>query len=120
MLVVSVVVVVSRIRSRHLTSGTHPMSTFQPVSYGPVFEPLLVGDRRRALDAGDPNPTVQEALEKLTLESAFAHMRIVDLDMGRCCLAGVWMIHDYLDHSHTISQGVDTPSGSYWHALVHR
>ena len=35
-------------------------------------------------------------------------------------MAGVWLLHDCLDESHTISQGIDTPSGSFWHAIMHR
>ena len=27
---------------------------------------------------------------------------------------------DFLDESHTISQELSTPEGSYWHALMHR
>ena len=40
--------------------------------------------------------------------------------MAACCLAGVWLLHDYLDESHTISQRIDTPSGSFWHGIMHR
>ena len=40
--------------------------------------------------------------------------------MAACCIAGVWLLHDFLDESHTISQGIDTPSGSFWHAIMHR
>jgi hypothetical protein len=40
--------------------------------------------------------------------------------MAACCIAGTWLLHDYLDESHTISQSIETPSGSYWHAIMHR
>ena len=40
--------------------------------------------------------------------------------MAECCLAGVWLLHDFLDESHTISRGIETPSGSFWHAIMHR
>jgi hypothetical protein len=40
--------------------------------------------------------------------------------MVSCCLAGVWLLHDFLDESHSISQRIDTPEGSYWHAIMHR
>jgi len=40
--------------------------------------------------------------------------------MARCCLSGVWLLYDFLDESHTISQGIDTTSGSFWHAIMHR
>src|SRR5687768_13793029 len=35
-------------------------------------------------------------------------------------LAGLWLWHDFLDESHTISQGLHTPTGSFWHAIMHR
>jgi hypothetical protein len=40
--------------------------------------------------------------------------------MARCCLAGLWLYHDFLDESHRIAQEIDSPTGSYWHALIHR
>lgn len=96
------------------------MTTFEPASYGAVFEPLLAIDRLRALGAGKPDRSVLPSLEALTVELAFAPTRITDLDMARCCLAGVWLLHDFLESSHTISQGIDTPSGNFWHAIMHR
>jgi hypothetical protein len=35
-------------------------------------------------------------------------------------LSGLWLWHDWLDSSHTISQSVHTPTGSFWHAIMHR
>jgi hypothetical protein len=40
--------------------------------------------------------------------------------MADACLAGLWLYHDHLDESHQISQGIETPTGSYWHGLMHR
>jgi hypothetical protein len=96
------------------------MATFEPNQYGLVFAPLLSGDRRRPLDAGRPAADALGALEKLTVESAFAHARVIDRQMAECCLAGVWLLHDYLDESHKISQNIETTSGSFWHAIMHR
>jgi hypothetical protein len=63
---------------------------------------------------------VQSALKKLSVESAFAHARLGDLDMAACCISGIWLLHDCLDESHSISQGIDTSAGSFWHAIIHR
>jgi hypothetical protein len=34
--------------------------------------------------------------------------------------AGLLLWNDDLDASHTISQGIETPTGSFWHAIMHR
>ena len=102
------------------------MNSFDPQAYGPVFAQLLATDRRRSLDVGQPDKGAKTALKELTVESAFAHLRkggqraIADSEMAECCLAGVWLLHDYLDNSHTISQRIDTAEGSFWHAIMHR
>ena len=35
-------------------------------------------------------------------------------------LAGLWLYFDWLDESHRISQGLDSATGSFWHAIMHR
>ena len=35
-------------------------------------------------------------------------------------MAGLWLYVDDLDRSHTISQGISSPTGAYWHAIMHR
>ena len=96
------------------------MGQFDPNAYGPVFAALLAMDRRRPPGAGSPDAGARSALDGLSVEAAFAHARIVDGDMAACCVSGVWLLHDYLDESHAISQGIETPSGSFWHAIMHR
>jgi hypothetical protein len=96
------------------------MKTFDIQMYGPEFAPLLSIDRRRPLDAGSPDVEAQRALSSLTVESAFAHASLADDAMAACCIAGIWLLHDFLDESHSISQAIDTPSGSFWHAIMHR
>ena len=96
------------------------MSSFQPAQYGPVFEPLLAIDRNRALGVGRPDAAARKPLQQATLATAFGSSRLVDLDMARCCLAGVWLLHDYLNESHGISQEIETSSGSFWHGVMHR
>jgi hypothetical protein len=34
--------------------------------------------------------------------------------------AGLYLACDCFDESHAISQDLDTPDGSYWHAILHR
>jgi hypothetical protein len=96
------------------------MDRFEPSHYGPVFASILEIDRRRPLDAGTPDANARRGLQQLSIDTAFAHANVVDRDMASCCLAGVWLLHDFLDESHMISQSIETPSGSYWHAIMHR
>ncbi|HEX8525014.1 MAG TPA: hypothetical protein VF669_22375 [Tepidisphaeraceae bacterium] len=41
-------------------------------------------------------------------------------DESNGILAALWLYHDFLDESHTIAQGIDTPTGAFWHAIMHR
>ncbi|MDZ4743259.1 MAG: hypothetical protein SGI98_07560 [Verrucomicrobiota bacterium] len=40
--------------------------------------------------------------------------------MNQCCVAALWLLNDYLDDSHKISQDIPTSTGSYWHGIMHR
>jgi len=96
------------------------MTALEPRAYGPVLGPLLAGDRRRPLGAGLGDPRAEDRLHGVTIEAAFAHATLVDIEMADCCLAGLWLLHDFLHESHAISQRIETASGSFWHAIMHR
>lgn len=96
------------------------MSCFDPQAYGLVLAPLLATDRNRPLDAGEPNSDLYTQLSALTVDSAFDASSVEDRAMAEACLAGVWLLHDELDESHTISQSISNATGSYWHAIMHR
>lgn len=40
--------------------------------------------------------------------------------MAAACISGLWLLHNHLDPSHDISQSIDSPAGSHWHAIMHR
>ncbi|MEM7452941.1 MAG: hypothetical protein AAF456_01175 [Planctomycetota bacterium] len=69
--------------------------------------------------AGGKDPGVRERLADLTPEDLF-DVPIVDSEAAECCLSGLWLLHNYLDESHEISQDIKTPDGSYWHGIMHR
>lgn len=96
------------------------VSAFDPHAYGSAFAEILQIDRARSLDEGAFETGLRDALEALTVESAFAHTNVADETMARCCLSGAWLLCDFLDESHTISQGISTPAGSFWHGIMHR
>jgi hypothetical protein len=93
---------------------------FDPTAYGPVVAGLLAEPRLAPLGPGSPNLAVRPRLEALTPDEAFAPRRVTDADAARACLAGLWLYHDFLDESHTLSQELHTTEGSYWHGLMHR
>lgn len=96
------------------------MDTFDANSYGPIFGSLFKAPRLMPLGTGCPNEEVKSDLKDLTIENAFAHMTVRDHDMAKCCIAGLWLFHDYLEESHGLSQEIETSTGSYWHGLMHR
>lgn len=81
---------------------------------------LLTPPRLTALGPGTPNLSLRPRLAALTVAEAFAGTTVVDAEMAQLCLAGLWLWHDFLSESHAISQQVHTPSGSYWHGIMHR
>ncbi len=93
---------------------------FNPAAYGPAIVALLADGRLAPLGPGRPNRDVRPRLDALSLEQVLAPHLIVADDMAHACLAGLWLYHDFLDESHTLSQDIDTPTGSYWHAILHR
>jgi hypothetical protein len=96
------------------------MHVFDASQYGPIIAELLDENRLPALGPGSPNLAVRPLLQNFDLDRAFAGHRITDRDMALACLAGLWLRHDCLDESHRISQDIDTPTGSYWHGIMHR
>ena len=82
------------------------MSGFNPADYGPVTAKLLAVSRLAPLGPGTPEESVRPYLQSL---------RLSPLSM-----AGLWLYFGFLDESHEISQGIETPDGSFWHAIMHR
>lgn len=54
----------------------------------------------------------KEAVAALTASPPFAG------DAALC--AGLWLYVDELDRSHTLSQGIEDATGSFWHGIMHR
>jgi hypothetical protein len=92
---------------------------FEPNSYGSLVKRLIGEPRPNELGPGSPNRAMLPVLESLT-DDLFDPSRVGDPDMAAACRAGLWLYHDFLDQSHNISQEVQTPTGSYWHGIMHR
>jgi hypothetical protein len=87
--------------------------------YGPVIDELLREPRLQPLGPGTPNQALADR-RGLTVAAAFPHAKVGNPEMGSLCLAGLWLYHDFLDQAHEIAQAIETSSGSYWHAILHR
>jgi hypothetical protein len=88
--------------------------------YPPLIAELLAIPHPTALGVGSPNETAGARLRGLDPVAVFAPIPVHELDMAKSCLAGLWLRFDFLDESHKISQEVETPTGSFWHAIMHR
>lgn len=64
-------------------------------------------------------PEARDVLESLKPAEAIVGV-VADHNMAACVVSGLWLWHDYLDESHTISQSIETPTGSLWHGIMHR
>lgn len=108
-----------------------PIPDFDPTRYAPCLHGLLNPLPLNKLLFPDlqtisPPGTAEERrrfrqnLEQLTLEQLAAGRQVADRQALRCCLAALWLLHDFPDESHRISQEIETPEGSFWHGVMHR
>jgi hypothetical protein len=94
------------------------MTPFDPTRYPAPIAALWAIDRLPELGPGTPNESARAALQSLRVESLFPALRDREAAMG--CLSGLWLYHDFLDESHTISQDLPGWFGSWWHGIMHR
>lgn len=77
----------------------------------PLFELLPIEEAMQQLVVNE-NPA-SEAHDCLSKILPTANLRLT-------LVAGLWLYVDDLDRSHRISQKIDTPTGSFWHGIMHR
>jgi hypothetical protein len=73
----------------------------------------------RLVVRGDGWPPARAMLSGLRPESVLT-TPARSPDDANALLAGLWLWHDWLDESHTLSQSIHTETGSFWHAIMHR
>ena len=77
-----------------------------------AYESLVVSNNAAKTPGG-------ELLRGVTPEDLLAKP-VRAADEARSLVSALWLWHDRLDESHTISQGIESPTGSFWHAIMHR
>lgn len=79
----------------------------------PVFEVLPFDRAMRSLvPVQGASPEVLEVVQRVVDDPS--------LDGHDAIKAGLWLYVDELDRSHAYSQDLHTPTGSFWHAIMHR
>jgi hypothetical protein len=88
--------------------------------YSPALLNLIAVDKINELGPGIPDLAFKARLETLDFSQAVSPQKIRNETFAAACHAALWLRHDFLDESHTISQGIAHATGSYWHGLMHR
>lgn len=96
------------------------MKEFDSQTYGSLAAELLASEPLCELGPGQPVLSIRSKLAALTPKDVVEPNALVDNEMGQCCVSGLWLLFDFLDESHTLSQDIGTTTGSYWHAIMHR
>ncbi len=60
-----------------------------------------------------------DQLNSLSVNDLF-DQPIANQSMASCCKSGLWLLNNFLHESHEISQSIDSATGSWWHAIMHR
>lgn len=89
------------------------------IEYPKTIQNLLRLGYSNPLGPGKGNRESREQLRNLNNGSTLFDS-VADSEMASCCVSGLWLLHDYLDESHDISQTVHSTTGSYWHGIMHR
>lgn len=66
------------------------------------------------------DPEIQRILDSTSLESLFEGVKVRSEDFARAVQSGLYLWNDCLDASHRVAQKIETETGSYWHAIMHR
>jgi len=68
---------------------------------------------------GPGDDPARQMLQKLQAGDLFINAP-ANMENSQAALAALWLWHDWLDESHVISQKISSPTGSFWHGIMHR
>jgi hypothetical protein len=100
--------------------GVETMPTSTPDFDSPFVREFVAAAPLNPLGLGLPIVALVSQLEDRPLDRIFLGQAIRDRSMAQGVLAGLYLLADDLDASHEISQSIHTPTGSYWHGIMHR
>lgn len=89
-------------------------------NYPPAITDLIQAAPLCPLGPGQPIRSAYPLLRELNVETLGGEHTLVDPEMGSACISGLWLLMNFLDESHTISQDLPSGTGSYWHGIMHR
>lgn len=103
-------------------------ASFLPGNLAPLAGHIMALNRpdayRRLVVSGPGHPEAEALLNPLQpgqlLQAAPGTAAPKNPDEAQALLAGLWLWHDWLDRAHTIAQSLTSPTGSFWHAIMHR
>lgn len=71
--------------------------------FNPALLNLIAVDKINELGPGAPDQDLKTRLRTLDLSDAVSPLRIKNESFAAACHAALWLRHDFLDESHTIS-----------------
>lgn len=95
-------------------------SLFGATIYPSALKRLVDDAPQAPLDSGVPNESARAALDSLKPADLFAPRPVSDPQAAQACMAGLWLLHGFLERARQAILGVATPEGIYWQALLLR
>ena len=81
---------------------------------------IIAAAPRPGLGADPKCETTRRAIEALVDSNILISSTSGDAQSEALCRSALWLLAGELDRSHTLSQSIETPDGSYWHGIMHR
>ena len=85
-----------------------------------MFDPHAYGDEITRILAMDGDGQRPMPLTRGKCTSPEARDALQSASLAPSVLAGLYLYFGCWEEAHTVAQDLDTPEGSYWHAIIHR
>lgn len=95
------------------------MSSLLSIDLPPTVTDLVTQQAFDQYTVSGPAQELEQSLRGMSVEDLFPS-GFDDQELAECCLSGLWLLHNFLDQSHEISQQVHSREGSFWHGIMHR